>query len=145
MTEYVLGFAFGPLNETVVLIQKKTPAWQHGRLNGIGGHIEPTDTTPLDAMQREFNEEAGMNIATWTHYAVLRSPSWTVHVFKAHNVVVGAARSTAPDEGEVQVHRVRHLPDNVLPNLRWLIPIAVMGYHELPQLGAPILTEVSYP
>jgi hypothetical protein len=39
MKRYVLGFCFGPSFKTVVLIKKKTrPAWQVGRLNGLGGH-----------------------------------------------------------------------------------------------------------
>jgi len=34
---YVLGFCFGPSLTTVVLIKKNRPAWQAGRLNGVGG------------------------------------------------------------------------------------------------------------
>lgn len=36
---YVLGFAFTP-DGRVALIQKKRPAWQAGRLNGIAPRFE---------------------------------------------------------------------------------------------------------
>ena len=39
MTEYVVGFMLSIDGEDVALIRKERPAWQKGRLNGIGGHI----------------------------------------------------------------------------------------------------------
>lgn len=61
MNRYVLGFAFTPDNR-VALIQKRKPAWQAGRWNGIGGKIEGAET-PVLAMSREFQEETGVYIA----------------------------------------------------------------------------------
>lgn len=58
-TQYVCGFAFDPLGQ-VVLIQKKRPAWQAGKLNGVGGHVEPGEA-PASAMAREFFEETGVS------------------------------------------------------------------------------------
>ena len=40
MTRYVAGFLVSDDRYYVALIRKKRPAWQEGRLNGIGGHIE---------------------------------------------------------------------------------------------------------
>lgn len=58
MIYYVVGFAFDEQG-SVALIQKKRPAWQQGRWNGIGGHIEQ-DESGAAAMAREFTEETGM-------------------------------------------------------------------------------------
>jgi hypothetical protein len=53
---YVLGFVFSEDSSRVLLVWKNRPAWQAGKLNGIGGKIEAGET-PLQAMQREFREE----------------------------------------------------------------------------------------
>lgn len=39
MTAYALGFLFTgePRNRLALLIEKRHPAWQAGRLNGLGG------------------------------------------------------------------------------------------------------------
>ena len=73
MKEYVLGFAFS-INgsKKVALIEKDRPDWQKGKLNGIGGKIDyDQDSTPLVAMQREFKEETGVSILSWTHFATM--------------------------------------------------------------------------
>jgi len=66
MKLYVLGFAFSANKKEIVLIEKQKPDWQKGKLNGIGGKIEPNEV-PYLAMVREFEEETGVktNIADW--------------------------------------------------------------------------------
>lgn len=63
---YVCGFLICRTSQTnwVALIRKARPSWQAGRLNGIGGSIEPGETA-LSAMRREFEEEAGVVIEDW--------------------------------------------------------------------------------
>lgn len=56
--QYVLGFMFNEAESKVILIFKNRPAWQAGKLNGIGGKIEEGET-PIQAMNREFAEETG--------------------------------------------------------------------------------------
>lgn len=58
--EYVLGFAFTPSRGGVLGIKKTRPVWQAGRVNGVGGKIEPDDWCIEDAMTREFLEETGI-------------------------------------------------------------------------------------
>lgn len=58
MKTYVLGFCFNAALNKVVLIRKNRPQWQAGKLNGVGGHVEPWEL-PLGAMVREFREESG--------------------------------------------------------------------------------------
>ena len=38
--KYVTGFLFSPDKKSVVLINKNRPAFQVGKLNGVGGKIE---------------------------------------------------------------------------------------------------------
>jgi len=54
---YCLGFA--KHEDDLVFIQKTHPRFQYGKLNGVGGHIEGQET-PVEAMVREFEEEAGV-------------------------------------------------------------------------------------
>lgn len=80
--EYVLGFAFTPEGQ-VALIEKNRPAWQAGKLNGIGGHRE-TNETAVMAMAREFKEEAGLTIdpVRWRKVGYMRcDDKWRCTVF----------------------------------------------------------------
>ena len=67
---YVLGFAF-TTDGRVALIQKKRPAWQAGRLNGIGGKVEGTEHSAA-AMVREFREETGVDTPEKADIAIVR-------------------------------------------------------------------------
>jgi 8-oxo-dGTP diphosphatase len=116
---YVVGFAFSPDDHHVVLIEKRRPAWQHGRVDGVGGHIEDGET-PERAMAREFHEEAGIRGVTWTLFALLNGTDFDVWFYRG---------VTSQDPRQMTDERVQWvdadvLPANVLPNLRWLIPMA---------------------
>jgi 8-oxo-dGTP diphosphatase len=67
---YVVGFMFNPAENAVLLIRKRRPLWQEGKLNGIGGRIEEGET-PEGAMRRECVEEVGIYCDTWNHFCVL--------------------------------------------------------------------------
>ena len=66
VAEYVVGYCFSPDMGQVALIMKAKPAWQAGKLNGAGGKVEPGETAH-QAMAREFDEEAGVQILQWLH------------------------------------------------------------------------------
>ncbi len=121
MKEYVAGFLFDIAKTKVVLIEKRRPTWQAGKLNGVGGKIE-TGESPHDAMLREFSEETGLTVLSWSRVLLLRGRDWRVHFFRAFGVP--DATETTTDE-RVGVFRTAQLPDNVLPNLRWLIPMCL--------------------
>lgn len=69
---YVAGFMFSHDRSRVALIRKSKPAWQAGKLNGIGGKIEIGEDGFL-AMQREFQEETGYltTIKQWEHFCMM--------------------------------------------------------------------------
>lgn len=130
MKSYVLGFCFSQDFSKVVLIKKVRPAWQNGRLNGVGGHIEEGET-PLDAMIREFREEADHKYAlNWLTFGVLRGKDWEVYLF--HSRYAYSPIYNVSEEGEVSLHYVSYVltrPTSQgsppMPNLRYLIPMAI--------------------
>lgn len=125
--DYVLGFLFNHEGSEVALIRKNRPDWQAGRLNGIGGKIEPNEW-PLAAMTREFAEEAGVIVAPtlWSHLMTREGPHYRVYVFVAfHSTFLNAVR-TVTDE-VVGVYERRSLPATVLPNVRWMLEFATSG------------------
>jgi 8-oxo-dGTP diphosphatase len=128
--EYVAGFLFNETEEKVALIEKQKPAWQKGKLNGIGGKIEP-DETPAEAMRREFTEETGVEINSWQHYVTLTGSGFTVHFFHSteSDDVLAQLRSTTDEEVKIcWVENVSVMP--TIPNLPWLIPMALSMKNE---------------
>lgn len=125
--EWVVGFLMDEAAERVVLIRKARPEWQAGKLNGVGGKVEPGEL-PAPAMRREFHEETGVLYGLWQPFARLRWEEGTVHFYRAF-----ASRSllsschTTTDE-PIEVHTVHSLlhpgREDVIPNLRWLVPLA---------------------
>ncbi len=121
MTKYSCGFAFD-VHQNVALIRKKRPAWQAGKLNGVGGHVEDGENAH-QAMIREFKEEAGLYVPMWHPLAILSVEDWTVEFFFAEGVRLRNARSMTDEE--VVIIPAACLPPDVIHNLRWLIPLAL--------------------
>ncbi len=64
MTQYVLCYAVPDIVwPKVLLIEKKRPAWQAGRFNLPGGHIEEDETIHM-AASRELKEETNIDCPT---------------------------------------------------------------------------------
>lgn len=129
MTSYVCGFMFSTDGKSVALVRKKRPAWQEGKLNGIGGHIEP-DEIPGAAMTREFEEETGYktSITQWWPFAVLSGANWKVHFFSTQGAL--ERLKTTTDEEIVVVPVSEVTVKNAIPNLTWLIPMAKSITHD---------------
>lgn len=126
----VVGFAFAQDRESVLLIRKQRPPSQAGKLNGVGGKLEPGEQ-PIDAMVREFSEEAGVDTVPtdWTHFAVMKSPKWEVWFYRADfdaSVLDDAASREPLTHERVERWDVHLLPgQDTMRNLRWLIPFCL--------------------
>lgn len=125
---YVLGFMFSTDYCDVVLIRKNKPAFQQNLLNGIGGKLEPNETY-LDAIVREYREETGVETTEddWEYFGILGGDGWTVYLFRGAASRHVYSAKTVTDE-EVYIWNVRDVLDSPLllvPNLRWLLPLAL--------------------
>ena len=123
---YCLGFMFDQEFRSVLLIRKARPAWQRGRLNGVGGHLDPGESA-LEAMVREFREEAGLVTAReqWREKLVfwgagIDGRDWIVTTFVTTGRIDHARGSL---EEPLVVVPARLLPPDVISNLRWIIPL----------------------
>ncbi len=89
---YVLGLIFDAARRNVLLIRKNRPAFQAGRLNGLGGKVELGES-PFQAIVREINEEA--NLVTtpeqWSFFGVMEGVGFAVHCFHAQVADLGLA------------------------------------------------------
>ncbi len=143
VTRYCLGFALLKDSTWVVLIRKVRPDWQSGLLNGLGGHLEEGET-PVQAMRREFREEAGPDIPEeeWDLYAVLRGPGFEVSVFRTHLETQEGIQTMTDEEVEIvplsQIFNT-YGQHAVVANIPWLIR---MGWDPAANEGP---FEINYP
>lgn len=98
---YCLGFAFSRDLTRVMLIRKLRPAWQAGRLNGIGGKLEAGETA-LEAMVRECREETGLDISDWEYFATIQSAQFTVTCYKTCTDEIFRAQSLTDENVVVE-------------------------------------------
>ena len=138
MQTYSVGFAF--CEDDVLLIHKlKGPEVVRGRLNGVGGKIEP-DEDPTQCMAREFEEETGLHIeeGRWWLKVVLtfEGEQEIVYFFSTHVTDEEALNARSMEIEQIEWCSASRLPENVVPNLRWLIPLA-----RTDRLAFPIVLE----
>lgn len=124
---YVAGFMFSPDLENVVLIEKEKPEWQKGRYNAIGGKIEKGET-PLQAMVREFEEEAFIQTkqSDWKNLCLIGDDKYEVYFFYC---TFDRWRDYLTREDEeifhvliMDLHSISH---KLIDNLNWLIPLCI--------------------
>jgi 8-oxo-dGTP diphosphatase len=100
--EYVLGFTFDAAAERVLLVHKLRPDWQAGKLNGIGGKIEPGEA-PIEALVREVSEEAAISTsaAQWRYFGVMDGPYFRVYCFETRDDRVTQFQSLTDERVEL--------------------------------------------
>ncbi len=123
--QYVCGILFSQDRRRLALIRKnRGPANMAGRLNGLGGKVEPGETLP-QAMAREFEEESGVHIDTWIPVGVLRLPAACVTFFAAFSDRLHDVRSTT-DEDVITTYVDHALTDgDLMPGLPVVILVAL--------------------
>ena len=155
---YVVGLLFNESLTWVLLIRKNKPAWQAGKLNGVGGKVEDGET-PAQAMEREFMEEAGTIVPDgWQHYMTMRGANpdgghFVVDFFAARfEGDLGAIRSQEAEKLEVvglaDIHLMR---SDMVENLAWSVGLALDVLQDqrpsfaTVQYGAPAATDTLPP
>lgn len=101
--------------------------------------------TAAEAMRREFREETGVDIDRWKEYCILNGLDYEVHFFHAYGLEIH--QTTTKTDEQVAVYGVdRILDPNIsyplIPNLRWLIPMALSIAYE-PQVVKYHVQEVN--
>ena len=131
MKNYVVGFLFSENEQSVLLIEKQRPDWQKGSWNGIGGHIEPEET-PLQAIVREFKEETDMGSIpeSWSNFLTCDYGDCIVYFFRAFAPYQWLLSAKSMTDEVVWVWTVEavHNSSIVIPNLKWIIPLALDKY-----------------
>jgi 8-oxo-dGTP pyrophosphatase MutT (NUDIX family) len=130
MKKYVLGYVFyqdAANAPRVFLIRKNRPAWMVGRWNGLGGKIEEGETPP-QAMRREFREEGGVDVEQWTPLVHIQTADSSIHVFSAAVTIAAAGRVHSATDEMVLPFYLDAIPENVLPNVRWMVHMAALHY-----------------
>ena len=134
MIKYVCGFLLDKALNLVVLIEKQTPEWQKNRWNGVGGKIEPGET-PLQAMTREFQEEAGLDVTDWHQYCTLRGRNSEINFFYSvmdAEHLTKVRTMTKEQLGIWSIARVSMWNFPLLPNIRWILPMALVAIKDKP-------------
>lgn len=122
--DYVLGFAFSKDGQSIALIRKDRPTWQAGKLNGIGGKVEPGEPI-IKAMAREFKEETGRYTLPqdWRYFAKFTFEGGEVHCFTTSMERLDELH--CPESETIEVHDVSLVgKEQTCPNLNFLIPMA---------------------
>lgn len=124
---YVLGFRFRGegANREVALILKSKPAFQAGKLNGVGGKVEPHEVLcPEVAMVREFYEETAVSTpaADWRKFGLLVHDGHKIHLYASEGDCE-LFKTTVEEPAWYPVKMLPFLP--VMRNLHWLIPLAL--------------------
>jgi len=122
--EYVAGFLFDNSRDNVVVIEKLKPAYQKGKINGVGGKIEPGET-PENAIIREFNEEAGLIIPKWELFCEYKwKEDYKIYYYRCFDTYFYKQSRTIEEE-EILKIKVEALPHyDRMKNLDFLIPLA---------------------
>ena len=122
--QYVVGFMFSEDRKSVVLIRKNKPEWQAGKLNGVGGKIEPGEI-PGDAMMREFIEEAMAIYTAWHHFLTISYKEAVVYFYRAFDDECFQCAETGESEVIEKISLDAWPSDEVIPNLNWIVNLAL--------------------
>lgn len=106
-----------------LLVLKDRPSWMKGRLNLLGGKVEPGEH-PVDAAVRELKEESGLDGYMPQYMGHIEGTRSIIHCVK---VVVNPLQPIQPREGETEKVAWYHWDvvekdPRLMPNLRITVP-----------------------
>lgn len=133
MQKYVLVCPFNFLpDKPVMLIRKAKPEWQKGRLNLVGGKVEPGEEF-IDAAIREFREETGLDGINFRLDGTITSErsDFIIEVFSCYVRDGGRGIVSEPGEPVSWYHwdEVREDPA-LMENLKTVIPLIKAGMRD---------------
>lgn len=131
MNRMVCGFIFHESMNSVLLARMGANhkiEYIAGKLNGCGGKIEPGESAQ-EAMQRECFEEVFFNSypTDWKNIITIRGEDYEVDFYfmVLNSFHCECLSKRLKEEGvDAAWYHVKALPDDVVFNLRWLIPLA---------------------
>jgi len=132
MIKYVAGFLFDRSLNMVVLIEKQSPEWQKDKWNGVGGKVEAGET-PLQAMVREFKEEAGLDILDWQQLCTIHGRNSEITFFYSVTEaehLMNVRTLTKERLGVWSLARVNMWNFPLVSNIRWILPMALVAIKE---------------
>lgn len=123
---YCLGFLFNVKRNHVLLIEKKRPEWQCGKLNGIGGKLLDSET-PFDGMRREYFEATDRICESdWQEICIFGNKEYKCWVFAAFSDEIFSFVYHFMDDKQLFRHDVCGLPvSRLVAGCRWLIPMCL--------------------
>ncbi len=135
MTQYVLCYAVPDVEwPKVLLIEKKRPAWQKGRFNLPGGHIEDDETIHM-AASRELKEETDIDCPTENIriMGTIEGSEFIVYVCRCDYQSRNNCSETMTDERVFWMPLVEALShEKLIDNLRLIISFChtgLVGWH----------------
>lgn len=111
--KYVLGAMFNDDLTKLCLILKKTPSWQAGQYNLVGGKVEDGETGN-QAMAREFLEETSVDTSpeSWLPVVTSKGPDFTIDVFSISTSEIDNVTSVTDEQ--VEIFNLEDLPPNLV-------------------------------
>lgn len=118
-----LAFVFNENLTKVLLIEKSKPIQHAGLLNGLGGKREVGESN-LSCVIREVHEESGLMIpkSAWLKVGKMTWSNWHVTIWTCR---VDMTKSPLSTTEKTAWYQAASLPENVIENLKWLIPLSV--------------------
>lgn len=129
-----VGFVFEKGFKHVLLIEKQSPDWQRGLLNGIGGKCKQDEPFILTIARETFEETDLLLVPElWTHFLTLHTgfkpgTADKVEVQFFFSIVERCIITSAQKKTKEHVLIIpcRSLQNyKTLPNLQWMIPLAM--------------------
>jgi 8-oxo-dGTP pyrophosphatase MutT (NUDIX family) len=138
--EYVLCYVRLPNTESVYVIEKKRPAWQAGKINLPGGHVEPGET-PHEAAARELKEETDLDCIDTKLMGTLEGDGYVVYCVLCKLDPKERHYSESMTDEEVSVMKLSeaYRSPKVMPNLPYVLAFITAG------LDGWVITELTGP